>query len=368
MKTSPQPILVLVSLLAFASLAHAQQQPAPARNLVIFLMDGYRWRELFEGADSAILFNKKYNHVDSAWTVTKYWASSLEERRHKLMPFTWETIATKGQLLGNRNRGNFVNVQNKYWFSYPGRSEAFTGYYDSAINSNEYPDNPNANVLEFIDKEPAFAGKVVTFASWDAVARILNRNRNGMLVNIYGEDVQGAALTPLQKEANFWQHTLPDIFEKGERLDAGTYALAKAYLPASHPRIIYIDLGDNDDFAHNGDYGDYLDAAHYDDAMFRDIWNALQNDPFYKDQTDLLAFPDHGRGVGAQWTSHGSEVPHSDEAYLIAMGPGIPAKGEVKTAGQVYQAQYAQTIAALLGMHFTAKHPVAAPIRDIPGK
>jgi hypothetical protein len=364
MKKPPRILAIVALLLSLACFAKAQQ-PVPARNLVIFLMDGYRWRELYEGADSGIIFNHKYNHNDSAWTVAKYWNNSLESRRSKLMPFVWETVARHGQLLGNRKYGNLVNVQNKYWFSYPGRSEIFTGYYDSAVNSNEYPDNPNTNVLEFMDKQPAFHGKVVTFSSWDADARILNRNRNGMLVNIYGEDVKGDALTPVQKEANSWQHLLPDLFGKGERLDAGTYAMAKAYLMASHPRILYIDLGDNDDFGHAGDYGDYLDAAHYADAMFKDIWTTLQADPFYKDQTALLVFPDHGRGINAGWTSHGSNYPHSDETYLIAMGPGIAPLGEIKTIGQVYQAQYAQTIAALLGFTFTASHPVAVPVKEI---
>jgi phosphopentomutase len=185
-----------------------------------------------------------------------------------------------------------------------------------------------------------------------------------MLVNIYGEDVTGN-LTPLQKEANAWQHLLPDIFGKGERLDAGTYALAKTYFLANHPRILYIDLGDNDDFGHAGEYGDYLDAAHYADAMFKDIWTTLQQDPFYKDQTDLLVFPDHGRGIGDGWTSHGSEFEHSNETYFLAMGPGISPKGEIKRPGQIYQAQYAQTIAALLGFRFTAAHPVADAVQQI---
>jgi hypothetical protein len=361
MKNTISLALVLILLTASST---AQQ--APAKNLVVFLMDGYRWRELYQGADSSILFDKKYNH-DSAWTVTKYWASTPEERRRKLMPFVWETMASHGQLYGNRAYGNNVNVENKYWFSYPGRSEIFTGYFDSSINSNEYPDNPNANVLEFIDKDASFHGKVVTFSSWDAVARILNRRRNNMLVNIYGEDVVGNNLTPLQREANSWQHLLPDIFGKGERLDAGTYPLAKAYLLANHPRILYIDLGDNDDFAHAGDYGDYLDAAHNADEMFRDIWTTLQSDPFYKDHTALLVFPDHGRGIDADWTSHGARVSHSDETYLLAMGSGIAPKGEIKSAGQVYQAQYAQSIAWLLGFHFTAEHPVANAVSGIIG-
>jgi hypothetical protein len=354
-------IVTLLLVLTAFSFAHAQQA-APARNLVVFLMDGYRWKELFQGADSSILFDRRFNHDDSAWTVTKYWDDNLETRRHKLMPFVWETIAHNGELLGNREAGNLVNVQNKYWFSYPGRSEAFTGYYDPKVNSNEYPDNPNTNVLEFIDQQPGFHGKVVTFASWDAVARILNRDRNGMLVNIYGEDIKDDALTPQEKEANDYQRLLPDIFGKGERLDAATYVMAKAYLMAQHPRVLYIDLGDTDDFAHAGKYGDYLDAAHYADAMFADIWKTLQADPFYKDQTDLVIFPDHGRGYGQGWTSHGTHYEHSNETYFMAMGPGVPAKGEVKTAGQIYQAQYAATIAGLLGIRFTAQHPVAAAI------
>ncbi len=364
MKLTLSGLLALLSLV-FQSGSVVAQRQVPTKNLVIFVMDGYRWQELFEGADSSILFDKEFNHTDSAWTVAKYWDSKLEGRRRKLMPFVWETIAGKGQLLGNRRWGNLVNVENKYWFSYPGRSEIFTGYYDSAINSNEYPDNPNTNVLEFIDRQPGFHGKVATFSSWDAVARILNRNRNGMPVNIYGEDVKGDSLTVLQKEANLWQHTLPDVFGKGERLDAGTYALAKAYLLANHPRILYIDLGDNDDFAHAGDYGDYLDAAHSADIFFRDIWTTLEKDPYYRGQTSMLVFPDHGRGTGRGWTSHGSDYAHSNETYLIAMGPGIPAKGEVKVPGQVYQAQYAQTIAALLGFQFTASHPIAPPVGEV---
>ncbi|HVU93696.1 MAG TPA: hypothetical protein VHE34_00660 [Puia sp.] len=356
-------LCLAVVVMLTAGLGASAQQTPPAKNLVIFVMDGYRWQELFQGADSALIFDGKYNHSDSAWTVGKYWAPTAEERRRKLMPFTWGTIVREGELFGNRNFGNNVNVVNKYWFSYPGRSEIFTGYFDSAVNSNDYPDNPNTNVLEYINGQPAFHGKIAVFASWDAVARIINRNRSGIFVNIYGEDVQGDHLTALQKEANTFQHLLPDVFGKGERLDAGTYPLAKSYLLANHPRILYIDLGDNDDFAHAGEYGDYLDAAHYADFMFKDIWAALQSDPFYKGQTDLLIFPDHGRGTGAEWTSHGARIAHSNETYFIAMGPGIPSKGEVKTPGQVYQQQYAQTIARLLGLHFTANHPIADPIK-----
>jgi phosphopentomutase len=158
---------------------------------------------------------------------------------------------------------------------------------------------------------------------------------------------------------------MPDVLGRGERIDAATYAMAKAYLLAKHPKILYIDLGETDEFGHAGEYGWYLDAAHYDDAMFKDIWTTIQNDPFYKDKTTLLIFPDHGRGIGPEWTSHGKKFAHSDETYLMAMGPDIPGKGEIKTQGQIYEEQYAQTIAALLGLTFTATHPVATPVKQL---
>ncbi|MGK2864271.1 MAG: sulfatase-like hydrolase/transferase [Chitinophagaceae bacterium] len=333
--------------------------------MIIISLDGYRWQELFRGADSTLLHGKKYTSQDSLWRLQKYWGANEKERREKLTPFFWNNIGQKGQLYGNRDMGNFVNLKNKYWFSYPGRSETFCGYYDSLINSNEYPDNPNENVLEFIHKQNDYKNKVVTFASWDAVSRIMNRNRNGMLVNIYGEDVKGPNLTPLQKELNAMQHNMPQVFGRGERLDVMTYAMTKAYMMANHPRVVYMDFGDTDEFAHAGKYDMYLDAIHKIDAMISELWTYLQQDPFYKDQTTLFICADHGRGLNEEWTSHGSKIAHANETYLMVLGPDTPAKGEINVRGQIYQDQFAQTIANLLGFHFSANHPVGEPVKTV---
>ena len=339
-------------------------QQHKTKNVIIVSLDGYRWKELFQGADSTILFNKRYMPQDSA-LLSQYWAADAGTRREKLMPFVWQYMVKNGQLYGNRDQGNLVNVRNKYWFSYPGRSETFCGYYDSLVNSNNYPDNPNENVLEFINRQKGFHGKVVTFASWDAVARIINRDRNGMLVNIYGEDVKGPDLSPVEKAMNALQHHMPNVLGDGERFDAMTYAMTRAYIEAAHPRVVYMDFGDTDEWAHDGKYDLYLDAAHKSDAMISDLWKYLQADPFYKGETTMLICCDHGRGYGGGWTSHGSSIAHADETYLMVMGPDTPALGEVSTAGQIYQDQYAQTIANLLGFEFTANHPVGLPVKSV---
>jgi len=73
--------------------------------------------------DSAIANNSSYNQGDSADIFKKYWSDNEEERRRKLMPFLWTTIASKGQVFGNRLLGSKVDNANPHWFSYPGYSE-----------------------------------------------------------------------------------------------------------------------------------------------------------------------------------------------------------------------------------------------------
>ncbi|GFS26182.1 phosphoglycerate mutase [Elysia marginata] len=320
--------------------------------MVLVLVDGLRWQEVFKGADPLLIKEKVF------------WGDSETERRKKLMPFFWNTISKEGQLYGNRESDNKVNVKNEYWFSYPGRSEALCGYYDPKLNSNGYTNNPNQNVLEFINRQEGYNGKVVTFASWDALGRILNRDRNGMLVNLPGEDVLESKISEAQRLTNELQHLIPDYFHES-RPDELTFIMAKAYIHQNHPKVIYLDFGDTDNYGHSGDYRKYLTSANRIDKMISSLWDALQKDSFYRDKTALLVYTDHGRGIRGRWTSHSRKTPHSDETWLAALGPGIPALGEVKTEGQIYQNQIAQTVANILGMTFKANHPIGSGIESL---
>ena len=358
----------LLLLILLTSFLHCYGQDNKTKNIVLISIDGYRWQEIFRGADSALLFNKKFCSQNPVSMTRKYWAASEQERRQKLMPFFWNTIAGEGQLYGNRNYDNNVNVKNRYRFSYPGRSETLCGYYDPEINSNHYPNNPNENVLEFLNQQPRFEGKVVTFASWDAVARIVNRDRNKMLVNIPGEEIEGSELSELQVLSNELQQYLPDHFGEGIRFDVHTYAQAKSYIKTNHPRVIHIDFADPDNYGHAGQYDSFLDAAHYLDAMIGSLWNMMQQDEFYKDNTTFLIYPDHGRGTNKNWTDHGFFAPASSQTWLAAIGPDTPADGEMKGKMQLYQDQFAQTAANLLGFQFTANHAVAEPVKLVIGR
>jgi hypothetical protein len=336
----------------------AQQK---TENIIIITTDGFRWQEAFGGMDSAIANRKKFNHGDSAYIFKKYWANDAGVRRKKLLPFLWNTVASKGQVYGNRNLGNKVDNANPYWFSYPGYSEIFCGYVDTLVNSNEYKNNPNENVLEFINKQSKFKNKVAAFGAWGAFDRILNKPRCGFPVIAAFEPCGGNNPNSNEKLINAMLKDSYKPFGEDECLDLFTQYEAMEYLKTKKPKALYISYGETDEWAHSGQYKHYLDAAHQFDAWVKDIWNYIQNDPQYKNKTSLFITVDHGRGDKNkdQWTDHGSDIPGAHEIWFAVMGPDTPARGEMKNEMQLYQKQFAQTIASLLGLKFTANHPVS---------
>jgi len=334
-------------------------------NVIVITTDGFRWQEVFSGMDSSIANKSNFNQGDSASIFEKYWAKDFDVRRKKLLPFMWSTIVSKGEIYGNRNFGNNVNVSNPYWFSYPGYSEIFCGYVDTLINTNDYKNNPNTNVLEFINKQPKFKNKVAAFAAWQAFDKILNKPRCGFPVTAAFELTGGK--NPTAKE-NLLNKMLKDSYKPwgdDECLDVFTHYEAMEYLQTKKPKVLYIAYGETDDWAHGSHYRDYLDAAHQFDAWVKDIWNYIQSQTTYRNKTTLFITADHGRGTGNEWTSHGSDVAGSNNIWLAVLGPDTPASGEIKSKMQIYQKQFAQTIASLLSLNFTAEHPVANRITSI---
>lgn len=331
-------------------------------NVIIITMDGMRWQEVFGGIDSALMHNTEFSK-DSGGLRKKYWHDDARERRKKLFPFFWSTIATHGQLYGNRWIGNTVDVANRYRFSYPGYNELFTGYPDTAVNSNDKVWNKNVNVLEWLNNQPKYKGKVAAFATWDVFPYILNRQRSGLYVNADYDSFnfnrpEFAVLNDLQKLAPRPIGVRPDVI---------TYMAAREYLKTYKPHVLYIAFDETDDFAHGGQYDQYLMSAHAQDAMIADLWKTVQASPQYRDKTTLLITVDHGRGdsVKKEWRDHGEKILEAKGIWIAAIGPDTKALGEVQNKMGLEQRQVATTIAALLGVTFKPAHPVAPPVSTI---
>lgn len=355
--------IILFLFLNSFLLIHGQK----TENIIIITTDGLRWQELFKGMDPSIANNKKFNQGDSTYIYNKYWSDSPLQRREKLLPFIWSAVASKGQLFGNKDYNNKVNNANPYWFSYPGYSEIMTGYADTLINSNDYKANPNVNVLEFLNKQPKVKGKVAAFGAWNAFDRILNEERSGFPVISAFDKIGGNSPSLKQQLINDMLTDSFKPFHQSECLDVFTHYAAMEELKTKKPRVLYIAYGETDEWAHSGHYRSYLDAAHQVDTWIKQIWEYIQNDPQYKNKTTVILTTDHGRGdeIKTQWTSHGSQIKGASEIWFAAMGPEIKAKGEIKTEGQLYQKQIAQTIAKLMGYTFEANHPIAKEITEL---
>lgn len=342
--------------LTLVLLAEGQRK---TENLVIVTLDGMRWQEVFKGVDEVLMNDSLYNRgIDEM--KQKFWAGSEEERRKKLFPFLWNVVATKGQLYGNRKYDNKIDNANRYWFSYPGYNEIFTGYPDTTVDSNDKIYNKNENVLEYINKQKGYQGKVAAFSTWDVFPYILNEPRSKIYVN---SDVDTLEFkTPALSLLNDMQFLTNKPV--GVRPDVITYFAAREYLKEYKPKVLYIAFDETDDFAHGGMYDQYIGSAYSQDAMIADLWKLLQSMPQYRNKTSLIITCDHGRGdkVKSDWKHHGSKINDSHEIWLAAIGPDTRPLGEMKTPAQLYQRQIATTIAKLLGFNFKPDHPVQDPV------
>ncbi len=340
---------VLFSCLISASAL--SQQKLKTENVILITLDGFRWQEVFNGGDSS--FMRQQEHLKDPDLKKKFWREDLTERRKALLPFFWNTIATKGQLYGNRDLGSKVNITNNQLFSYPGYNEILTGKADNErVTSNDKFYNPNTNVLEFINAQPKYKGKVAAFTSWDVFPYIINDKRSGVLVSTGWEPVKGAKLSERETMMNILTQSLPNPL--GDvRLDAFTFYYGLEYMKKNKPNVMYFAFDETDDFAHEGEYGAYLNSAHYTDRFISELWSYLQGDPQYKNKTTILITCDHGRGNDAErWKHHGQKIAEADQIWFAAIGPDTPASGEAKGESQLYQNQVAKTLAEFLGLDF----------------
>jgi len=335
-----------------------------AQNVILVTIDGMRWQDVFRGADAALIADKKFVENSDKLKAT-FWRKNKTERREALMPFLWQTIAKQGIIIGNRDIGSNSSVANKWYFSYPGYSEIFTGVVDDSLNSNNKVANPQISYLEWLNQQPSYQHKLAAFGGWDVFPYILNTKRSNLYVNAGFMPATG---TPLSAEMKLLNQLLKEIPSPWHnvRLDSFTYRFAKDYLLTKKPRALIISFGETDDFAHDGHYDQYLKSAHRSDAFIADLWHTIQTTAGYKDNTVLLITTDHGRGDSAKdWQHHASAlatkeymkdlntfkdgIVGSNHTWLAVIGAGIKAKGQVKPKDEIKQKQIAATLLTLLG-------------------
>ncbi len=353
-----------------------------ADNLVIVSIDGLRWQEVFLGIDKPLLENENYTNRTDFLKTTFCTAENCQQSQIKLLPFMHNTIAREGVLFGNRQQQQCMKVTNPWYFSYPGYNELLTGTADPSIDSNQKINNPNVTLLEALNNKSVYSNKVVAFGSWDVFPYIINQQRSQIPVNAGFSGAAANKKTLSRKEALLDQ-LLKDIPSPWEnvRLDAFTQHYALETIRQQKPRVIYIAYGETDDFAHDGDYDQYITSAHRTDRFIHELWDTLQEDPFYRGKTHLFITTDHGRGHEPQeaWQHHASKrsiagymqglkqypegIIGSDDIWFAAIGPSIQPDKALTRLRQEHHCyglnQIAATALQTLGINWQQFHPKA---------
>lgn len=353
--------LVLVSL-AVNLLSADQRQ---TENIVLVTLDGLRWQEFFGGCDESLLSKEAGGVRNVPALRERFFRGTAEERRAVLFPFLWKTLASQGQIFGDPTLGSSVTVTNGLNFSYPGYSEILCGFADPRIDSNDKKHNPNVTVLEWLHQKPRFAGQVAAWTSWDVFPWIINNERSGIPV-----DAGWAAVNPqvpqprrdlVQRLANETPHLWDNV-----RYDTFTIQAVFDSLEHAQPRVLFVSLGETDDFAHEGRYDLYLDAARRNDQLIERLWTHLQSLPQYAGKTSLLITTDHGRGDDrVSWKNHGKDLTQARFIWAAVMGPDTPPLG-AREKIEVTQSQIAATVAQLLGEDYHAAVPQSgAPLPGV---
>jgi hypothetical protein len=324
-------------------------------NVVLVTLDGLRGEEVFSGAEERLMIKEcGVKNVEAC--KGQFWRESTIDRRRTLMPFLWQMIEEQGGwIAGSGDDGSLVKVSNGHYFSYPGYNEILSGFADPWVNSNDKRYNRNVTVLEWLHQKEEFRQRIAVYGSWDVFPYIVNDRRSGIPVNAGWMELTVGAPGKVEG-ANFIARNLFHEFE-GVRYDSITTLGAIEEIKVNQPRILFVSLGETDDWAHAGRYDNYLLTAWQNDRFLKEMWDTVQSIDAYRDRTLFLVTTDHGRGDGLQgWKNHSVLLSGSERIWIAAFGVPLKQSG-IDQGGRYSQSQVAATVAASLGYDFQRSNP-----------
>ncbi len=203
----------------------ADEPPRRTENVIVITLDGFRWQEVFGGADETLIEGRFGGVRDVQLMKRRFWRRTAAERRAALLPFFWSTIAKDGQVFGDPAKNAAAKLTNGLKFSYPGYNEMFCGFGDPRVDSNRKRRNPNLSVLEFLNGRAPYKGRVAAFCTWDVFPFIFRTAESGLKVHAGWAPIDDPPLTPGQRTINAMTARLPRYWADNA-FDAGTMEAA----------------------------------------------------------------------------------------------------------------------------------------------
>jgi hypothetical protein len=302
--------------------------------VILVVLDGARWQEVFVGADPQLSAEAGVPapHADA------------------LMPHLHALVAERGAALGAPGRGPPIAASGPNFVSLPGYTEIFTGHRKHDCADNDCAD---ARVPTVMDQARALTSRpsdVAVIASWPKIGGAASVDPASLVLST------GRYRTS-HEDLLFDDAVMRDALEQGSRAEAfpgyGDYrpdrftaALALRYLETRRPRLMFLGLGEPDEYAHRDDYAGYLASLRAADATLGEIFAVLGRMGARGAHTTVIVTADHGRG--RDYRVHGRAFPESGRVWLVAAGGGIEARGYAHATRPHRLADVAPTVRALL--------------------
>lgn len=297
--------------------AVAPRLPAEGANLsvtapiVLVTIDGARWQEIFEGSDTVL------SHAPF-------------RPSRQLVPNLDRMTRERGAALGAPGRG-FIRATGPNFVSLPGYTEILTGRAPIGCQDNTCA---TITVPTFLDEARATGAKVAAFGSWEMLDRALSSRPGSFPVSV-GRGPSESDVNPWPGSGNF----RPDRF---------TAELALQHLATEEPDVLYVGLGEPDEYGHREDYAGYLSALAYADAFVGRLLDTLDHMGPRGTRTHVIVTADHGRA--RDFKGHGGGAPESARVWVVAAGPSIVARGRVVSSRERHLADIAPTLRHLVGL------------------
>jgi hypothetical protein len=312
--------------------------------VILVVLDGVRWQEIFGGVDRSLVRQRGGAASDGA----------APETARELMPNLHGFIDGEGLALGAPDHGAEITASGPQFISLPGYIEIFAGRPDPRCYRNDCSPAPMRTIADQV-RDAGSADDVAVVTSWPNIARassgaigptapfVLTAGRKLIArEELLRGDAPTARLLDEGARARAWPG------EGDYRPDAYTEAVALRRLSVSRPRFLFVGLGDADEYAHHGDYRGYLAALRGSDAFLGNLREVLLGMGARGRHTTVLVTADHGRAHN--FMDHGPQFPESGRVWLVAAGADVAGRGLVAASRRHTLSDLAPTIRALLGI------------------
>jgi hypothetical protein len=319
--------------------------------VILVVLDGVRWQEVFSGIDPALAAAHRAGPVTDART---------------LLPSLYAALDTRGAAVGAPGHG-LIAASGPNFVSLPGYTEIFGGRSPEHCRDNGCAGATSPTIVDAMRARSRSDSDVAVIASWAPIGRAATAVSSRIVLSAGRDDVTGGRILAEDPQAR-------SILDEGSRADPRpghdsfrpdryTSALALRYLEVWRPSFLFVGLGEPDEYAHLDDYRGYIASLRAADEFFGRLFVTLDRMGDRGRRSLVLVTADHGRG--RDYRDHGGALPESARVWLLAFGGPVRAQGFVDGPQPRRLADIAPTIRQVVGLPVERTYGSGTPMFEL---